>query len=75
LHELPWSDLPDGVFVLVDEAPAVVVGDHLATWTHEGYGDRPARPRQGTAHVITPPSTVAALRAGYAVQIDAAALG
>jgi hypothetical protein len=72
LHPAPWSGLPDGAFVLLD-APAVVVGSHLAVWTHEGYRTRHRRPRHGTAQVITPPSTVAALRAGYPVQIDDAA--
>jgi hypothetical protein len=71
-HPAPWADLPDGAFVLLD-APAVVVGSHLAEWTHEGYRTRHRRPRHGTAQVITPPSTAAALRAGYPVQIDDAA--
>jgi hypothetical protein len=31
------------------------------------------RPAAGTAAVVTPPSTVAALRAGYAAQINASA--
>lgn len=73
VHELPWAGLPDGAFVLLGESPAVVVGDHLAEWTREGYRGRRARPVAGTAHVITPPATIAALRAGYAVQIDAGA--
>ena len=72
IHAAPWSDLPDGTFVLLD-SPAVVVGSHLAEWTVEGYRTRHQRPRQGTAQVITPPSTVTALRAGYPVQIDDAA--
>jgi hypothetical protein len=73
VHSLPWTDLPDGVFVLLGETPAVVVGDHLAEWTHEGYGPRRARPKDGVAVVVTPPSSVAALRAGYAAQIDESA--
>jgi hypothetical protein len=73
IHALPWTELPDGAFVLSDASPAVVVGDRLTGWTHAGYGERHARPRRGTAEVITPPSTVAALRAGYPVQIDDAA--
>jgi hypothetical protein len=70
IHELPWRGLPDGVFVLLDETPAVIVGDALREWTHAGYGEQRSRPRGGTAQVITPPSTVAALRAGYPVQIS-----
>ena len=75
LHELPWSELPDGAFILLDGTPVVTVGDRLSEWTREGYGERRSRPRRGTAKVITPPSTVAALRAGYPVQIDEGARG
>ena len=74
IHALPWADLPDGTFVLLEGSPSVVVRDHLFEWTRDGYSERRARPTQGTARVITPPSTVAALRAGYQVQIDDAAL-
>jgi hypothetical protein len=73
LHEMPWSELPDGTFVLPEpDAPAVVAGDALVAWTYAGYGARRRRPAGGTARVITPPSSVAALRAGYPVQIDRA---
>jgi hypothetical protein len=72
LHPASWPDLPDGTFVLLD-APALVFGSHLAEWTTAGYRARHPRPRRGTANVITPPSTVTALSAGYPVQIDDAA--
>jgi hypothetical protein len=74
LHELPWDALPDGTFVALGAAPALVLDDRLVEWTHAGYGARHARPASGTTTVITPPATVAALRAGYPVQIDDAAL-
>jgi hypothetical protein len=73
LHELPWAELPDGAFVLLEQTPAMVIGGRLVEWTREGYGERRDRPARGTAKVITPPSTVAALRGGYPVQIDDAA--
>ena len=73
VHDLPWAGLPDGTFVLLDDTPAVVVGDGLAEWAREGYGAHRVRPARGTAQVITPPSTVASLRAGYPVQIDGGA--
>jgi hypothetical protein len=69
-HDMPWDALPDGTFVMLDQGPAVVVGGHVTAWTHEGYGARRARPRDGVATVMTPPATVAVLRADYAVQID-----
>ena len=72
---MPWDALPDGTFVMLDHGPAVVVGDHLTLWTYEGYGARELLPRDGVATVITPPATVAVLRAGYAVQIDDSARG
>jgi hypothetical protein len=75
IHQLPWAKLPDGAFVLLDRTPAVVVGDQLVEWTREGYGERRKRPTRGTAKVITPSSSVAALRAGYPVQIDEGARG
>jgi hypothetical protein len=74
LHDLPWRGLPDGVFVLLD-VTAVVLGDRLVEWTPEGYGRRLPRPMRGEARVITPPSTVAVLTAGYRAQIDGSALG
>jgi hypothetical protein len=70
IHPLPWPDLPTGTFTLVDDAPWLVVDDHLVEWTREGYGRRRSRPAAGTANVLTPPATVAVLRAGYPVQID-----
>lgn len=70
LHEVSWSQLPAGTFVLVDDVSSLVLDDHLVPWTMEGYGAPRARPRAGTATAITPPTSVAALQAGYPVQID-----
>ncbi|OBH07814.1 hypothetical protein A5696_20995 [Mycobacterium sp. E2699] len=71
-HRAAWGSLPDGVFVMTERGPAVVVGDHLAIWDRRAniYADIPARPRAGAATALTPPSTVEILRAGYPVQID-----
>jgi hypothetical protein len=70
IHDLPWAELPDGTFVLLDNSPAVVVGDYLTEWSVDGYRGRRSRPDAGTARVITPPSIVAVLQGGYPVQID-----
>jgi hypothetical protein len=71
-HRAPWHGLPDGAFVATDAGPAVVVGNHLAVWdrSDNAYRDKLPRPTTGTATVLTPPSTVDILRAGYPVQID-----
>jgi hypothetical protein len=68
LHRVPWSALPDGAFV-VDGTPKLVLGDALVEWTTAGYGRRQARPARGDADAITPPTTLAVLRAGYPIQI------
>ena len=70
-----WSSVPDGVFVETAEGPAVVAGGHLALFDGQAYSytRRLPRPVDGHASVLTPPSNVAVLRAGYPVQI--AALG
>ena len=49
LHELPWSQLPDGAFVLADDGPALVDDDAIVPWTTAGYGPRPARARAPAA--------------------------
>lgn len=71
LHEMVWSGLPDGAFVLLDgRTPALLSGGALVEWTRDGYGARRRAPSAGRAVVVTPPSSVAALRAGYRPQID-----
>ena len=64
-HEAPLDDLPDGSFVLHDGTPQLVLGSHLLSWTAAGYIASMPRPRRGQATVITPPSLVAVLRAGW----------
>lgn len=71
LHGMPWRGLPDGVFVSIDNAPHLVLGKQIVEWTEHGYAARRTRPTDGDAEVITPPSNVAVLRAGYPTQIDA----
>jgi hypothetical protein len=65
LHAAPLDELPDGAFVLRDEAPWLVRGGELRRWTPAGYAERAPR-RAGTATLLTPPSLVAVLRAGWA---------
>ena len=64
-HEEALDDLPDGAFVLADDAAWLVRGSQLLRWTPAGYMERIARPREQTATVITPPSLVAVLRADW----------
>jgi hypothetical protein len=73
-HRRPWRELPDGAFVFLGGAPRLVLGDAVVEWTTSGYGGRAARPAAGDADVVTPPSTLAVLHAGYPVQIDQGAV-
>ena len=64
-HDAAFDRLPDGAFVLVGAEPWLVRGAHLLRWTPAGYRERSARPRGRIAQVITPPSLVDVLRAGW----------
>jgi hypothetical protein len=68
LHEAELAGLPDGAFVLLDDgSPSVVLGRELLNWSPGGYAERTPRHTRGraTARVITPPSLLAVLRAGW----------
>ncbi len=64
-HDAQLDDLPDGVFVLHDGAPQLVLGDSLLAWSAAGYSTRAPRPTGRQAPVITPPSLVAVLRTDW----------
>ena len=64
-HDATLDELPDGTFVLRDDAPQLVLGTHLLRWTPTGYVARTQRPARVQARVITPPSLVAILNAGW----------
>jgi hypothetical protein len=70
LHLCRWPLVPAGAFVLLDGQPVLVLDDTVVPWTIRGYGVTAGRPQDGTVELITPPSTVEALRAGYQPQID-----
>jgi len=65
LHAVAFDELPDGVFVLHDGVPKLVLGDALLRWTVGGYASAELRP-SGEASLITPPSLAAVLRGGWA---------
>ena len=64
LHEVSATALPDGAFILHDGRPHLVWGARLLAWSPGGYEAGPRRPR-GTAALITPPSLLALLAAGW----------
>jgi hypothetical protein len=64
-HEASLDELPDGAFVLHKGAPRLVLGTHLLSWTPAGYVAPVPRPTGQETLLITPPSLVALLRAGW----------
>ncbi len=64
-HRRPFPGLPDGAFVVHDGVPRLVRAGALLTWSTAGYGASSARPDKGEAVVITPPSLLAVLDAGW----------
>ncbi len=75
LHALaaPPANLPDGAMVLHQGAPHLILDGRAFRWSHAGYGAPIAAPDR--AELITPPSTVAALRAGYRPVLHASVTG
>jgi hypothetical protein len=68
-HEARLDELPDGTFVLEDGEPWLVFGARLLHWTPSGYDESRPWPARGRAEVVTPPSLVAVLRAGWEPEV------
>ena len=73
LHVLtsPAADLPDGAMILQEGAPHLIQEGVAHPWSLGGYGAPTAA--LDHAWLITPPSTVAVLKAGYRPRIQASA--
>ncbi|WP_099866211.1 hypothetical protein [Pararhizobium haloflavum] len=56
--------LPDGSMIGCERETYLVIGGRFRRWSFHGYDDADVRPT-GLTVMLTPPSTVAALRAGY----------
>ncbi|HEU0053919.1 MAG TPA: hypothetical protein VFQ39_12125 [Longimicrobium sp.] len=66
-EKAPLDGLPDGVFIALpgDPRPLLLHGGALLAWSDAGYTERIAKPLSATVEVLTPRSTVNAIRAGY----------
>ena len=68
--------LPDGVFVTRgDGLPYLLRDGHLLAWSPGGYTGRLPRPHGEVVEVLTPRSTVSAIRAGYLPEVHPSAEG
>jgi hypothetical protein len=61
LHPVALDDVPDGAFVLHEQAPHLVRGSRLLHWAPGGYVSASRRPRGADATLISPPSLAALL--------------
>lgn len=59
------GELPDGVMVRHDGAPGLVDGGSILRWSFNGYRAPIAVTPTTPVEVLTPPSTVATIAAGY----------
>jgi len=65
LVALPIETLPDLAMIARNETAFLLRGEKLYPWSFEGYGEPFARPARGIVDVLTPPSILRALAAGY----------
>jgi len=66
LHDLsvPAESLPDGAMITDGGDAFLLAGGKARRWSFDGYGP-PIRPPRSGLSLLTPPSTVATLGAGY----------
>jgi hypothetical protein len=65
-HRAVPAGLPDGVMIRHDAGPGLLAGGLVRPWSFGGYLPPVALPPGAAVEVLTPPSSVAALAAGYA---------
>ncbi|HRH45319.1 MAG TPA: hypothetical protein PKY82_27015 [Pyrinomonadaceae bacterium] len=59
------DDLPDGVFVEFNGKPNLIFEEQLFEWSFAGYLHPQAKPSKTLMKLLTPPSTVRAIRNGF----------
>ena len=70
---MPVKELPDGAMVQVGEESFLIVQGRALQWSMAGY--RKADGALDAAMLLTPPSTLRALRAGYCPVLHPSAVG
>lgn len=72
-YEADLATLPDGTYVAIDNHAWLILGNEMLVWSASAYTERKKRPAGGLVDVLTPPSTVAVLSAGYRVSVHPSA--
>ena len=58
-------ELPDGTMIRVNDLIGLVASGRVLPWSFAGYGSPVPAPKSAAVEVLTPPSIVAAIAAGY----------
>ena len=61
------ADLPSGVFVKMKDVIYLVESEDLKRWSFQGYEHPIPKPKNQQVELITPPSIVKLLKAGYPI--------
>jgi hypothetical protein len=69
LWEMSVGEVPAGAVVVRDGETWLVTEEQLMRFSFDGWTGSVERPSRGTVTVLTPPSSVAALRGGYRPRI------
>jgi hypothetical protein len=64
-HRRAFVGLPDGAMIAMDGAAFAVRSGAILRWSPAGYVEIRPRPANAEAEVLTPPSVIAVLAAGY----------
>ncbi len=67
--------LPSGSYIKLEDRAWLVLGNSLRAWSADAYHDRRPRPPTGSVVVLTPPSIVAVLHAGYVAAVHPSGAG
>jgi hypothetical protein len=68
------TGLPEGVMIRQAGIVGLLAGGTLLPWSLSGYDSRAASVRAGLTEVLTPPSIVAAIEAGYRPMVHPSAI-
>ena len=72
-HPLPRTGAPDGTMIRAQGVTGLLLGDQMRPWSFQGYGPPVPLP-SGPVDVLTPPSIVATIAAGYRPLVHPTAL-
>jgi hypothetical protein len=73
-HPMPVLELPDGVMLRAGDGAGLLVAGRIRPWSPAGYGAPVRVSLAGAAEVLTPPSIVGAIAAGYRPLVHPTAL-